>query len=70
MTATAAASEQPELPGLFNVITVHCFFARWCKHTVQDVDPVKTSRAMEKHYEATHYGVHLEVVYRDVERAQ
>jgi hypothetical protein len=54
---------------LFEVVTVHCFFARWCSHTVQHIDPYAASREMEAHYEADHYGRHLDLVYRDVERA-
>lgn len=70
MTATAAASDNPNQPALFEPITVHCFFVRWCQHTVQNIDPRAASREMEKHYEDVHYGRHLETVYADVERAQ
>jgi hypothetical protein len=53
---------------LFDVVTVHCFFGRWCNHKVQNVDPVAASRTMEQHYEAVHYDKHLQIVYRDMER--
>lgn len=53
---------------LFDVVTVHCFFARWCDHKVQNVDPTAASLTMEQHYEAVHYGKHLNIVYRDIER--
>jgi len=40
---------------LFDVITVHCFFAlRGCKHVVTSVDPIDAHDRMEEHYSAKH----------------
>lgn len=51
---------------LFDVVTVHCFFGRWCDHTVQNLDPQVASREMEAHYAAKHYGKHLDIIKREV----
>lgn len=50
------------------MVTVHCFFARWCSHTVSNVDPEAAGREMESHYSARHYDRDLPVVYREIGR--
>lgn len=47
------------------VITVHCFFARWCNYVVRDINP-EAGRRMEAHYVAKHYGKHLATVYKEI----
>lgn len=57
---------QADIFDLLEMVTVHCFFARWCSHTVHNTDPDEASREMEEHYAAKHYGVHLDIINREV----
>ena len=51
MTGTQAIAQLP-LP--LEVYTVHCFFARRCKHIVRAEDPYKAGALMEEHYTKKH----------------
>ncbi len=47
---------QTDIFEALGIVTVHCFYAGWCSHTVTNTDPYAASREMEAHYEAKHYG--------------
>ncbi|MFS0834391.1 hypothetical protein [Arthrobacter phoenicis] len=51
---------------MFDTFTVHCFFQRWCSHKVTGIDPQSNHDEMEAHYRDKHYGVHLDIVNREV----
>lgn len=53
---------------LFSLITVHCFFQRWCSHTEVGIDPDALHEAMESHDRQQHYGKHLQIVYQDANK--
>lgn len=59
-------TEQPAEAPLFPVYAVHCFYQRWCQHTVRDMDPAQASKLMEEHYEQKHYGKHHDTVVEEV----
>lgn len=46
---------------LFEVITVHCFWA-WCPHTVASLDPVEAHDLMEAHYAERHQAAIVRIV--------
>ena len=60
---------QADLFTELGAVTVHCFFQRWCAHTIIHDDPITAHRLMEDHYTEKHYGKHLETVRADVGKA-
>ena len=53
---------------LFSLITVHCFFQRWCSHTEAGISPEAVHEAMESHYQKEHYANHLQIIYQDANK--
>lgn len=49
---------------LFDVLTVHCFFQRWCSHKITGINPQANHDAMEDHYRTEHYEKHLTIATR------
>ena len=60
---------QADLFDELGAVTVHCFFSRWCAHTIVHDNPTKAHALMEAHYTEKHYGKHLDTVRAEVENA-
>lgn len=51
---------------LFTPTVVHCFFQRWCNHTITALDPQAAHDDMESHYQTTHYGQHMSTLRKEL----